>query len=154
MLSQGIVYVWPSAPSEAVPHTSTTVRPPPPSPFALTCPLQIILPRSHRDVYEQLLADVQSHDACPDCLSKHYCAIKHMPPGPRHSHLNDLFRRCCRRVPVPSGALLLWNSRTLHQGWTGGRRLAQPVCWEPRSRRSHAALVRKVARCSLQLMRT
>ncbi len=29
------------------------------------------------------------------------------------------------------------------QGWTSGRRLAQPVCWEPRSRRDHAALVRK-----------
>ena len=34
--------------------------------------------------------------------------------------------------------LLLWDSRTVHQGWRGGPRLAQPICWEPRERRSQA----------------
>jgi hypothetical protein len=50
-------------------------------------------------------------------------------------------------VPVPAGALLLWNSRTIHQGWAPGPRLAQPVCWEPKARRSRDALIRKAVCC-------
>jgi len=49
-----------------------------------------------------------------------------------------------RRVPVPAGALLLWNSKTIHQGWTGGPRLAVPVCWEPRDRVTAEARQRKL----------
>jgi hypothetical protein len=32
-------------------------------------------------------------------------------------------------------------------GWNKGPRLAQPICWEPRSRRSEAALLRKALLC-------
>lgn len=39
-----------------------------------------------------------------------------------------------RRVPVPAGALLLFDSRTIHQGWYSGERFSLPVCWEPRNR--------------------
>jgi len=53
-----------------------------------------------------------------------------------------------RRVPVPAGALLLWDSRTTHQGWSGGPRLAQPVCWEPTERRAEEALRRKLWMCA------
>merc|ERR1712217_246749 len=58
-----------------------------------------------------------------------------------------------RRVPCPPGSLLLWDSRTIHQGWAGGPRLAQPVCWEPRDRREsdHNALGRKVFMCAAGL---
>jgi hypothetical protein len=48
-----------------------------------------------------------------------------------------------RRVPVPAGGLLLWSSRTMHQGHAGGARLAVPVCWEPVERRSSEARLRK-----------
>merc|ERR1712216_818659 len=55
-----------------------------------------------------------------------------------------------RRVPCPAGSLLLWDSRTIHQGWAGGPRLAQPVCWEPRDRQEHdlSVLRRKIYMCA------
>merc|ERR1712187_189583 len=48
------------------------------------------------------------------------------------------------RIPVPSGALLLWDSRAIHQGWHRGPRLAVPVCWEPRERVDVQARSRKL----------
>merc|ERR1712217_900298 len=56
-----------------------------------------------------------------------------------------------RRVPVPAGALLLWNSRTIHTGWKAGPRLAQPVCFEPIERRSAKERISKLRLCSLGL---
>merc|ERR1712217_425323 len=55
-----------------------------------------------------------------------------------------------RRIPCPAGSLLLWDSRTIHQGWAGGPRLAQPVCWETRQRREgdRNALGRKIFMCA------
>merc|ERR1712151_458429 len=58
------------------------------------------------------------------------------------------------RVPLPRGGLFIWSSRTLHQGWSGGPRLAQPVCWEPVGRRDDAALDRKIRLASLGLPST
>ena len=45
---------------------------------------------------------------------------------------------CLLRTPFSfrNAGLLLWDSRTVHQGWRGGPRLAMPICWEPRHRRS------------------
>ena len=120
---QGIVYVWPSEPSSAFPDTSTTV----------------LLPKSHRDWYPQLMAATSPHS------HSHYCEIANLTDQNAAADLGELFRQGCRRAPMPEGSLLLWNSKTLHQGWTSGRRLAQPVCWEPAARRDHAALVRKAA---------
>merc|ERR1712050_258819 len=59
-----------------------------------------------------------------------------------------------RRIPVPAGALLLWTSRTTHQGWSGGPRLAQPLCWEPRSRRDGIMRERKLRLAALGLPST
>ena len=59
-----------------------------------------------------------------------------------------------KRVPVPAGALLIWDSRLVHQGWRGGPRLAQPICWEPRARRSEEALERKARLTALGLPST
>merc|ERR1712014_317992 len=59
-----------------------------------------------------------------------------------------------RRIPVPAGGLLLWTSRTTHQGWSGGPRLAQPVCWEPRARRDEIARERKFRLAALGLPST
>ena len=49
-----------------------------------------------------------------------------------------------RRIPVPAGSLLLLSSRTSHQGWDAGRRLAAPICWEDKKHRSRDALLRKL----------
>jgi hypothetical protein len=113
-------------------------------------------------MYDKLMAATSPYSR------SHYCEIAHLVDGSAQAQLGELFRRGCRRAPMPEGSLLLWNSRTLHQamprahvplsnrefseaaardalfqGWTSGRRLAQPVCWEPKSRRGEAALVRK-----------
>merc|ERR1711988_1253565 len=68
--------------------------------------------------------------------------------------LEEQWSRGAGRVPVPSGALFLWSSKTLHQGWSGGPRLAQPVCWEPVGRRDDAALDRKMRLAALGLPST
>lgn len=116
---QGVLYVWPSEDD----CSSTTV----------------IWPGSHR-IYQRLMSD-------PLAESKR-----------QSLHLNKLQNLCLReslldiaiagsrRVPCPAGSLLLWDSRAIHQGWAGGPRLAQPVCWEPRSRRAgvEGAIRRKI----------
>lgn len=50
-----------------------------------------------------------------------------------------------RRVRLPAGSMLVWNSRTLHQGYNNhvARRLAQPVCWEPAQRLTNGGRYRK-----------
>merc|ERR1712070_272260 len=75
----------------------------------------------------------------------------------RINHLQDWIERDSlvadaisgtRRVPCPAGSLLLWDSRTIHQGWSGGPRLAQPICYEPKERRTPEARLRKLLACA------
>lgn len=54
-----------------------------------------------------------------------------------------------RRIPLPAGAMLVWSSRTIHQGWWGGRRLGALVCWEPTCRRPLQVLGRKARYAAL-----
>merc|ERR1719442_225689 len=77
-----------------------------------------------------------------------------MSPGDPTARLRAGWCAAARRAPVPAGGLLLWNSRTVHQGWRGGPRLAQPVCWEPASRRPAAARERKLRMAALGLPST
>jgi len=87
----------------------------------------VVWPRSHTLVYPQLMQR--------GSFKRHFCMLS----GSEHAD----FARNARRVTVPPGGLLLWNSRTVHQGWPGGARLAFPICHEPASRRDHNALARK-----------
>lgn len=119
---QGVLYIWSSEPDELVPHKSTTV----------------LQPRSHTMAYDSLVADDSFRHG-----KKHSCSIKHMTNTDKRDRLMRAFCTEARRIPVPAGGLLIWSSRTIHQGWVEGPRLAQPVCWEPAARRDHAALVRK-----------
>lgn len=126
---QGVLYIWPSDNERA----STTV----------------IWPGSHAGEYAKLLAD-------PSALKKSGQGGQSLRLGSLHDlELKaDLVARGvagARRVPCPRGSLLLWDSRTIHQGWAGGPRLAQPVCWEPRSRRGLEARRRKLWMCAAGL---
>jgi hypothetical protein len=76
----------------------------------------VVWPRSHRVVYPQLMAS--------KFFPGNFCSMS------KEDYAD--FAVNARRIPVPAGAMLLWNSKTLHQGWTGGARLAFPVCFEPR----------------------
>lgn len=120
---QGILYVW----SSEARHASTTV----------------VWPGSHREPYADYMADLalQSRFAA---ASIHFTPIDKMQPSAARDRLLNGWAAGARRVPVPAGGLLLFTSRTTHQGWSGGPRLAQPVCWEPRARRSALARERKL----------
>jgi len=48
----------------------------------------------------------------------------------------DTYSHNLRRIPVARGGVLLWNSKSIHQGWPNGPRLAVPICFEPKERRS------------------
>lgn len=129
---QGILYVWSSESS----HASTTV----------------VLPGSHGDAYDAMMHD-------PYMIKRgqkgvHFCQVSALSQAEMANSLQGQWDVGARRVPVPRGGLFLWSSRTLHQGWTGGPRLAQPVCWEPSGRRDEQALDRKLRLAALGLPST
>lgn len=132
---QGVVSLWDSTDD----HAATTV----------------VWPGSHLQVYNALVAH-----AAPT-INHHYVelsALHNTLPPPagvdrrawaadRQRRANWYRERFCqegRRVPLRAGSLLLWDSRTVHQGWGPGERLAVPVCFEPKARRSQQALNRKM----------
>ena len=54
----------------------------------------------------------------------HYFEVKTIQDPVLQQQLRDGFLEGARRIPVPKGALLIWNSRTIHQGHGGGGKLA------------------------------
>lgn len=129
---QGLLYVWSSEQT----HASTTV----------------VLPCSHLDIYIAMMSDPKMVDR--GRRGEHFSQISSLCEHELAARLREQWRVGARRVPVPEGALLLWSSKTLHQGWSGGPRLAQPVCWEPAGRRDDAAYDRKLRLAALGLPST
>lgn len=127
---QSALYVWPSAGRAGA---STTV----------------VWPGSHKGPYERLMADPTFVPL--GRMGLHYCTVSGMSDAAASAALRAEFLAGARRVPVPAGGCLIWSSRTMHQGHGGGPRLAFPVCWEPRERRSPETLRRKarLAWCGL-----
>mmetsp|Transcript_7031 Transcript_7031/g.15138 ORF Transcript_7031/g.15138 Transcript_7031/m.15138 type:complete len:406 (+) Transcript_7031:59-1276(+) len=130
---QGVVFVWPC---ESDGSTSTTV----------------VWPGSHKSVWLQMMKD--------DAFSNygeggfHYCDISSMCDRDSARDLRAGWAEHARRAVVPRGGMILWNSRTVHTGWKGGPRLAQPVCMEPVSRRSESERVAKLRLIALGLPST
>lgn len=93
----------------------------------------VVWPQSHTAVYDSLMR------------SKDWSNGGHFCPLPR-SRLEE-FAQNARRVPVPAGALLLWNSKTVHQGYAGGPRLAIPVSMQSKALRPQAAFTSKIHLC-------
>lgn len=98
----------PSQPSAAFPDSSTTV----------------LLPKSHGDVYARLMAASSPHSR------SHYCEVTHLVDEVARKQLGELFREGCKRLPMPEGSLLLWNSKTLHQATLA---CASPTPFKPQS---------------------
>lgn len=88
-----------------------------------------VLPGSHGDLYRSLCEGPQRH-------KNHYI--------PLSGRALEEWAAGARRLPVPKGSLILWDSRLAHTGWRSGYRLAQPVCYEPLHRRSEKARQRKM----------
>eukprot|EP00927_Polykrikos_kofoidii_P072660 TRINITY_DN68760_c0_g1_i1.p1 TRINITY_DN68760_c0_g1~~TRINITY_DN68760_c0_g1_i1.p1 ORF type:complete len:443 (+),score=71.59 TRINITY_DN68760_c0_g1_i1:155-1330(+) len=74
----------------------------------------------------------------------HFLSINGLKNDKTKTELLEAALAGTKRLPVPAGSLLLWDSRTIHQGWRGGPRFAVPVCWEPRDRVPEAATLRKL----------
>lgn len=110
---QGVLYVW----SSEGEHASTTTA----------------WPGSHTTVWEDMMQDESFKMS--GSAGFHYSEVSQMQDRSRAQKLAAGWAAHARRLPVPSGALLLWNSRTMHTGWKGGPRLAQAVCLEPVERR-------------------
>lgn len=127
---QGLVYVWSSEVSPA----STTV----------------VWPGSHKpEIFSKYQDDPKTIRRAAN--GGHFTQLAALSAGPDRDALDQGFRSHARRATVPAGGALFWDSRTTHQGWSGGPRLAQPVCWEPVSRRTALARERKLllAACGL-----
>ena len=88
----------------------------------------VVWPGSHRSVFPDIMRERKYYS--------HFCNLpmKWMPD----------FAKYAGRVSVPAGAMLVWNSRLIHQGWTVGKRLAMPVCFEPVERRTAEVLASKL----------
>jgi len=84
-------------------------------------------------------------------VGMHYSEIKEMSDEEQAERLAGAWQHEARRVIVPEGALLLWNSRTVHTGWKGGPRLAQTVCLEPAQQRPENERVAKYRLAALGL---
>lgn len=110
----------------------------------------VVWPGSHLPgVYDRILADPLSEQkgALEDEAGVrfgHFLSINGLTDKKTKKDLLEAGLSCSKRLPVPAGSLLLWDSRTIHQGWRGGPRFAVPVCWEPRDRVSEAATLRKM----------
>lgn len=130
---QGLLYVW----SSQANHASTTV----------------VWPESQKGPYELYMADAKVRGRIA-AGSPHFTLISVLEPGEARDSLIQGWEAGARRMPVPAGGLLLWTSRTTHQGWSGGPRLAQPVCWEPRIRRTELMRERKLRLAALGLPST
>jgi len=90
----------------------------------------VVWPCSNNREYDALMA---SKDWT---TNGHFCRL-----APKQ---HPLFAQRARRVPVPAGGLLLWSSKTIHQGWPRGPRLAIPLCLEPSARRTAHARATKL----------
>lgn len=126
-LYQGVLYVWGSENKDA----STTV----------------VWPKSHKHIYDQMMSDSAA------IQSQHTINVN----GLRDMKNMDIYPKAVegsKRLSVPPGSLLLWNSRLIHQGWKSGPRLAMPLCWEPRFRADKEALARKLWMCATALPST
>lgn len=123
---QGILYAWDST----TPDRSTTV----------------VLPKSYNNEYKKLIKLVNIEQEKEGKIN-HFVNIFTLPKSSIQEELIENFKENARRVQVPAGGLIIFNSKTIHQGYSAGKRLAQPICWEPRFERDQCALRRKLECC-------
>jgi hypothetical protein len=116
---QGILYIWPSTKN----NTSNT----------------ILVPKSHVEHYDKLLG------AIPTTFGAgHGLYVDDVSDDKTWKELRQVWLDDARRVDVPAGSLLMFDSMMLHQGYPSGSRLAQTISWEPKSLRTTEALKRKL----------
>lgn len=109
---QGVLHIWPSGAG---------------------CSTTAVWPRSHNAVWREMMSDPIFNAS--GAAGYHYSQINWISNRTKARELAMRWSREARLCAVPAGALLLWNSRTVHTGWKGGPRLAQTICLQPESQR-------------------
>ena len=128
---QGILYVWPAGDG---------------------CTTTCVWPGSHRSVWPRMMADASF--VASGTRGDHYCEVKELQDATLREELLAGWCAHSRKLTIPAGALLLWNSRTVHTGWKGGPRFAQAVCLEPARERPAAQRLAKLRLAALGLPST
>jgi len=101
----------------------------------------VVWPGSHKpEFYERLHAH-----ALPSNPRDHSLYIDRITDRDVMAECYEGWCTNARRIPVPPGALFIFNSMTIHQGYNGGgSRLAYPISWERKCYRSEEALKSKL----------
>ena len=119
---QGILYLWNSDRDD----TSNTV----------------LIPKSHKNEYYELLNNI------PKKLYKgHQLYVKTIRNDDFRKEMYNKWEKNSRRIPVKKGSLLLFDSRTIHQGFSSGTRLAQTICYENKKYRNSDSYRSKLIAC-------
>ena len=133
---QGVLYTW-----GADGDTSSTT---------------VVWPGSHKSTQGEGAGDLSLYDRLvrDESLStvsrRHHCTHMKCDPTLRRELVEGSLAHA-RRLPIPAGSLLVWHPKLSHQGWAAGRRLAAPICFEPRKHRAPDALRRKLWLCATGL---
>ncbi len=101
----------------------------------------IVWPSSHKaEIYDRLRAA-----ALPKHAKDHSLYLDRIHDPVIQKEFYASWCTQARRLPIPAGALLIFNSKTIHQGYNGyGTRLAYPISWEPSYYRNDEALRSKL----------
>jgi len=104
----------------------------------------VVWPKSHKLFYQTLMEASNSDYS-------HYIELSlllendHFGDVVKGRQINLKYIKEARRVPLQEGDLIIWNSKTIHQGYKNyGRRLAMPVCYEPKTRRTKKSFISKL----------
>ena len=83
----------------------------------------------HEEIYRPLQQAI-----VPNTKTDHEMYLWDLPEKLKDQYHQGWIKHA-RQVPVPAGAMLLFNSRCIHQCYntTGGYRVAVPISWEPKS---------------------
>lgn len=119
---QGILYVWDS-----------TQR---------NCSNTIFWPKSYDSEYHDLLKSATPKKM--GSIIDHALYLDSIKDPKVRAEFMAGWKKNARRIQVPAGGIVIFDSRTIHQGGPHGMRLAQTLCWEPRKYRDDEAHKRKL----------
>lgn len=102
----------------------------------------VVLPKSNNNEYNILLTSCEPTNFGKDFNQALYID-KIINPTLKEQMMNNFIENS-RRVQINAGSLLIFSSKTLHQGFPGGLRIAQTICYEPREYRDQSAYKRKL----------
>ena len=87
------------------------------------CSTTVILPCSHKEMFDLLMTSPATQSPCPhpgnfDNEKRQFVLLDTLLSRPTYetAWANERYIREARRVPCPSGGMIIWDSKLLHQG--------------------------------------